>query len=465
MEKSTPAKANKKTISSFTTLLVIVNIFVVTISVILGLILTSSSVGRMKEMVSYKSLELAITAAAMLDGDSLKDLQEEDIGSPEYNKAFDTLKKFKNSNEGTSGELAYIYCCREIGDGKYEFVIDPADDPALFGEELEWTAALESASQGKAAFDDAPFTDRWGTFYSAYAPVFDSSKQVAMIVGVDIWADWFNTTIYQNTIFIVVISATATLSSVVLGFVLNHQVRRRFQVLTEEYNLLEESINVLISDFKESLSQDNSYTASLPTVEAGDQVTELTGKIRSTQNTIKKYLLATEKRAYIDSLSQVGNRGAYMEKMEEVGLSQPFTIMALDIDYLKKVNDTFGHNYGDQYIQKIAEILKKTCLEQGIDLGDGYHHHTIFRIGGDEFAIITQEMSEEQRQQFKDSLNANLDAFNQQKKLPFPLSVSIGCANFDPKEDHSFLDAYEKADKEMYIQKKARHSTNPFDLD
>ena len=87
------------------------------------------------------------------------------------------------------------------------------------------------------------------------------------------------------------------------------------------------------------------------------------------------------------------------------------------------------------------------------------------QIGGDEFAIITQEMSEEQRQQFKDSLNANLDAFNQQKKLPFPLSVSIGCANFDPKEDHSFLDAYEKADKEMYIQKKARHSTNPFDLD
>jgi diguanylate cyclase (GGDEF)-like protein len=200
-------------------------------------------------------------------------------------------------------------------------------------------------------------------------------------------------------------------------------------------------------------------------VEAGDQVTELTGKIRSTQNTIKKYLLTTEKRAYIVSLSQVGNRGAYMEKMEKVGLGQPFTIMALDIDYLKKVNDTFGHNYGDQYIQKIAEILKKTCLEQGIDLGDGYHHHTIFRIGGDEFAIITQEMSEEQRQQFKDSLNANLDAFNQQKKLPFPLSVSIGCANFDPKEDHSFLDAYEKADKEMYIQKKARHSTNPFDFD
>ena len=78
---------------------------------------------------------------------------------------------------------------------------------------------------------------------------------------------------------------------------------------------MKESINVLISDFKESLSQDNSYTASLPTVEAGDQVTELTGKIRSTQNTIKKYLLATEKRAYIDSLSQVGNRGAYMEKM------------------------------------------------------------------------------------------------------------------------------------------------------
>ena len=210
------------------------------------------------------------------------------------------------------------------------------------------------------------------------------------------------------------------------------------------------------------MNQDNSLTASLPTVEAGDQVTELTGKIRSTQNTIKKYLLATEKRAYIDSLSQVGNRGAYTEKIEEVGLSQPFTIMALDIDYLKKVNDTFGHNYGDQYIQKIAEILKKTCLEQGIDLGDGYHHNTIFRIGGDEFAIITQEMSEEQRQQFKDSLNANLDAFNQQKKLPFPLSISIGCANFDPKEDHSFLDAYEKADKEMYIQKKARHSTNPF---
>ena len=61
----------------------------------------------------------------MLDGDSLKGIQAEDKDTPAYQAASNTLKAFKSSNEGTSGELAYIYCCRSIGDGKFEFTIDP----------------------------------------------------------------------------------------------------------------------------------------------------------------------------------------------------------------------------------------------------------------------------------------------------------------------------------------------------
>ena len=192
-------RKKKRRLKLSTAIILFISAFTILISAILGTVLTLHSVDKMKKMVSSKAIEFAVTAAALLDGDSLKGIQASDIGSEAYNAAYNTLKAFVNSNEETSGELAYVYLCRHISGDEYEFTIDPSSDPAEFGESLEKTAALESAANGVAKFDSESYTDRWGTFYSAYAPVFDSTKtEVTMIVGIDVWADWYNNTVYSN---------------------------------------------------------------------------------------------------------------------------------------------------------------------------------------------------------------------------------------------------------------------------
>ena len=90
-------------------------------------------------------------------------------------------------------ELEYIYCVKDRGDGTFIFTIDPTvDDPGVYGEEIVSTEALLQASKGIAAVDDVPYVDKWGRFYSAYSPVFDSDGNVAGIVAVDFSADWYD---------------------------------------------------------------------------------------------------------------------------------------------------------------------------------------------------------------------------------------------------------------------------------
>ena len=75
---------------------------------------------------------------------------------------------------------------------------DPVS-PAAYGENCEFTVALDSAGLGTAAVDETPYTDRWGEFYSAYSPVFDSNGNVAGIVAVDFSVDWFEDQVTSQT--------------------------------------------------------------------------------------------------------------------------------------------------------------------------------------------------------------------------------------------------------------------------
>ncbi|MBR6316408.1 MAG: diguanylate cyclase [Lachnospiraceae bacterium] len=141
---------------------------------------------------------------------------------------------------------------------------------------------------------------------------------------------------------------------------------------------------------------------------------------------------------------KVGIIAAVLFAIEAVGaffLDVSFVIVSLDLNYLKKVNDNYGHEAGDRYIQSAANILKDAVGERG----------ETYRTGGDEFlAILYGENLESVYDSMIEDLNSRIDAFNQKENKEIKLSFAYGHAICNSSQDYSIHDSERLADKEMY---------------
>lgn len=172
-----------------------------------------------KTSVRQRMIDIANCAAWSVDGDILKNLTAEDIGTPEYQQVYDALAVFRDNIE-----LRYVYGIKDEGDGRFTFTVDPTfGDPAEFGEELVVTEGLLMASQGIPSVDLQKYTDKWGTFYSAYSPVLDSDGNMAGIIGADFGEEWFEDQINNQTdeivkLYIIVLLITMAFTWVLCYF-------------------------------------------------------------------------------------------------------------------------------------------------------------------------------------------------------------------------------------------------------
>ncbi len=172
-----------------------------------------------KASVRQRMIDIANCAAWSVDGDILKNLTAQDIGTPEYQQVYDALAVFRDNIE-----LRYVYGIKDEGDGRFTFTVDPAfGDPAEFGEELVVTEGLVMASQGIPSVDLQKYTDKWGTFYSAYSPVLDSDGNLAGIIGADFGEEWFEDQINNQTdeivkLYIIVLLITMAFTWVLCYF-------------------------------------------------------------------------------------------------------------------------------------------------------------------------------------------------------------------------------------------------------
>ena len=154
----------------------------------------NSRVG-IRQSIQQRMLDIANCAAGSVNGDMLESLTAEDQGTPEYQRVFDTLAIFRDNVE-----LEYVYAIQDEGNGRYTFSVDTDPvSPGEFGSPVEYTEALAAAADGRASVDKVPYTDAWGSFYSAYSPVFDSAGKVAGIVAADFSVDWYNSQLSQRT--------------------------------------------------------------------------------------------------------------------------------------------------------------------------------------------------------------------------------------------------------------------------
>lgn len=190
----------KREISMTTKTLIVLSALLLVADVILSSVLLKRSNALMRTMINERMLDISKTAADMLDGDALKHLTVGEEDTAEYKSIYNALRLFQDNID-----LEYIYTVRDMGNGAFTFLIDPAEENASeFGELVKVTPALKNASLGTSAVDAEAYEDSWGRFYSAYSPVYDTQGKVAGIVAVDFNAEWYDSQVtrYAGTVLI-----------------------------------------------------------------------------------------------------------------------------------------------------------------------------------------------------------------------------------------------------------------------
>ncbi len=149
-----------------------------------------------------------------------------------------------------------------------------------------------------------------------------------------------------------------------------------------------------------------------------------------------------------DELTGLLNRRGFMtlsEKQVQISkrYKRTFAILFLDLNEMKQINDSFGHQSGDQALIDLADLLRKTFRSSDI----------ISRIGGDEFTVLINEPRPEIEKTITKNFKNILDAFNKRSGRPYKLSTSLGITHFNPADPQSIDDLIAEADKLMYKQK------------
>lgn len=162
----------------------------------------------------------------------------------------------------------------------------------------------------------------------------------------------------------------------------------------------------------------------------------------------------TEKRlsylATIDTLTKVYNRGTGLTLLSnQIKLTKRnkmnFCVCFIDLNGLKQVNDTYGHQEGDEFIITICNLIKETIRECD----------NICRIGGDEFLIIFPDCTEDSAKDILKRIVDSLRKMNKQSTKPYKLDFSYGILEVDEQCECNIDEVIELADKKMYEQKKA----------
>lgn len=159
-----------------------------------------------------------------------------------------------------------------------------------------------------------------------------------------------------------------------------------------------------------------------------------------------KELMEMRKSYRQDALTGIGNRreldNVLRKYSNAIIITGGFCIISVDMDDLKKINDSYGHLEGDAALCEVAKILKEVVGEMG----------SAARTGGDEFVVCVRTNQQEVAEKYVTEIKKRVDAFNESKVKPWFLHASIGyafCRNMN-----SILLAMEQADKNMYEAKR-----------
>ena len=176
-------------------------------------------------------------------------------------------------------------------------------------------------------------------------------------------------------------------------------------------------------------------------------VTDIDAQVKKDQEYTHNLNAARDK-ANLDELTGVKNKHAYADvelrfnDMIANGAAPEFALVVCDLNGLKIINDTYGHQAGDAFIQRGCDIICKT-----------FKHSPVYRVGGDEFVAVVQGEDYENLE----VLMQELSLTNRKNKKNNEVVIAVGFAQYN--HDRSVAAVFERADSKMYENKKLLKST------
>lgn len=187
-----------------------------------------------------------------------------------------------------------------------------------------------------------------------------------------------------------------------------------------------------------------------------DEIGRLTKTFKRMAYHMNDYISSLNREVYVDALTRVKNKGAYgeiirqlQEQIDEGTQNVEFAFGVFDCDDLKKINDQFGHDKGDIYLRTACKAICNTFV-----------HSPVFRIGGDEFAVVLRDDEYDNRDTLIKQFEKAMSRINNTAEKEWEkVNVSFGVAIFDKQKDTAVIDVARRADKIMYENKRERKNT------
>ena len=183
-----------------------------------------------------------------------------------------------------------------------------------------------------------------------------------------------------------------------------------------------------------------------------DELGALTGAINRLIGRLRVVINDLNGRVNRDALTGVRNKGGYDTYVQKLNaaISAPageptaFAAVMFDCNELKEINDAYGHDKGDLYLQNTCRLICKT-----------FAHSPVFRVGGDEFVAILINEDYRRRDERMAQFGAESESMNALGKNPWDrISIALGVAEYVPGEDGDVETVVKRADTLMYEEKR-----------
>ena len=176
-------------------------------------------------------------------------------------------------------------------------------------------------------------------------------------------------------------------------------------------------------------------------------ILEISQNLKTYFNTLEKELQLQINKGKIDTLTKLYNRRVLEDlknKLEKFPKDYPYSLIMLDIDHFKKINDNYGHLIGDKVLAKLGEIIKNCIRQKDIPI----------RYGGEEFLIFLPKTSLETAKSIAERLRKTIENLEIpiDKNNVIKFTVSLGVTHKKPGE--TLKEVIKRADKALYISKR-----------
>ena len=360
-------------------------------------------------------------------------------------------------------EADYVYTlCISPKDKTCVYIVDGAEgedfvSPGCFDlvEECCYPY-LNDLRQGFPAF--ITDTSEYGWMATSCAPIYNSQGEVVCFAAVDLS---MNEVLDVENRFLLMLAGILLTLTLLICIAAIIYVKQR---IVDPINMLSEAAGQYGQTQAGSLHHEFSSLQ----IKTGDELEILLRSMMQMEQDIDSYInnlthtreLLTNARqqaddmhelAHMDALTGIRNKLAYDKEIEKIDDmigdgDAEFGIAMIDLNFLKSINDTYGHEYGNKAIKRLSQII---C--------DVFAHSPVFRIGGDEFAVILRNHDYQHIEQLEQQFNQQMENPEHDSILqPWEsISAAFGYALFDTRRDHYADDVFKRADQCMYERKKA----------